>query len=409
MTSREIKIVAILGLLVVIVYAVFISLVTQRFPLPRETAPLIQLASPLSSGVLVEEGQIFTLSASVTGGNVDRLELWVDNVLSTAVANPAPADKGSWSVDLYWEAREIGPHTLMVRAYKQSGQMAGSVPITVTVVPSNQIAFVSNRGGRYEIYTMRANGRQQRKLITGKADYREPAWSFQGDLAFVANYTVDVADIWLTRAGGVEQVQLTTGPNWDHSPTWSPDGGLIAFVSDRSGNDEIYVMNDDGADVVQLTEEETYDGQPTWAPDGQWLAFTSAREGNWDIYMMRPDGTGVTRLTYDPAQDWYPAWSPDGTKLAFVSNRSGRHQIYVMNTDGSGLTKLTDFPNGAEQPRWSPDGKWLVFVAYTGHGERLNAREIYLMQADGSSQISLTDNEYDDTEPAWYGLRRAKE
>jgi TolB protein len=99
--------------------------------------------------------------------------------------------------------------------------------------------------------------------------------------------------------------------------------------------------------------------------------------------------------------DWAPAWSPDGRRLAFVSQRGGSHQIYVMRPDGSELRQYTDEPQGAESPAWSPSSLWLVYVAYTGHGNGVDAREIHLMRADGQHQTRLTYNSYDDAQPSW--------
>src|SRR3972149_244325 len=71
-------------------------------------------------------------------------------------------------------------------------------------VSNGKIAFVSQRDGNEEIYTMNADGSNVQRL------------------------TFDVVG----------------SPKSDLSPAWSPDGTRIAFVSNRDGgNYEIYVMN----------------------------------------------------------------------------------------------------------------------------------------------------------------------
>src|SRR5215204_6283848 len=74
---------------------------------------------------------------------------------------------------------------------------------------NGKIAFQSDSGGNYDIYTM--NGK------------------------------------------GGRLVQLTTNTTkFDRDPSWSPDGKKILFRSDRHGSSDIYMMNVKGHKVVRL-------------------------------------------------------------------------------------------------------------------------------------------------------------
>src|SRR5215204_2291651 len=73
---------------------------------------------------------------------------------------------------------------------------------------NGKIAFQSDRGGSYDIYTMTRNGTEIDNLTTNPADNEDPAFS--------------------------------------------PDGKKIAFTSDRDGDNDIYKMNANGTRVVQL-------------------------------------------------------------------------------------------------------------------------------------------------------------
>jgi TolB protein len=85
-----------------------------------------------------------------------------------------------------------------------------------------QIAFVSDRDGNFEIYTMHPDGSGVRRLTYNNA--------------------------------------------LDSSPAWSPDGQHIAFVSDRSDNLDLYVMDADGSRVRRLTTQRAPDQSPVWWP-----------------------------------------------------------------------------------------------------------------------------------------------
>jgi len=87
---------------------------------------------------------------------------------------------------------------------------------------NGKIAFVSNRDGDAEIYSMEQDGT---KIAFD---------SFKDGSVDV--YTMNAQD-------GSSQKRLTKNAAFDGEPSYSPDGKKIAFTSDRSGDDEIFVMN----------------------------------------------------------------------------------------------------------------------------------------------------------------------
>src|SRR5439155_1221949 len=167
-----------------------------------------------------------------------------------------------------------------------STQPVGTI-LVGQAVSNGKIAFVSDRDGNNEIYTMNPDG-------TG-----------------VTRLTFD-----------------TVVSHNDLSPAWSPDGTKIAFASDRDGNYEIYTMNADDSGPTRLTSNLADDASPTWSHDGTKIAFVRYLVGgNYEIYDLDADlchectGTGPTNLSQSASADLEPAWSPDGTKIAFASNR----------------------------------------------------------------------------------------
>ena len=162
------------------------------------------------------------------------------------------------------------------------------------------IAFTSNRDGNEEIYVMEADGSNPRRLTDHWADARSPSWSPDGKhIAFDSDRDSESSlngndnyDIYVMRADGSNPRRLTDNADLAWSPVWSPDGKYIAFDSDRdsesslNGNDnyDIYVMRADGSNPRRLTDNAAW--SPSWSPDGQHIAFTSDRDGNTEIYVM---------------------------------------------------------------------------------------------------------------------------
>jgi Tol biopolymer transport system component len=240
--------------------------------------------------------------------------------------------------------------------------------------PASRIAFHSERiaGGTCEIFTINPDGTDRKRLTDNPANDRFPAWSPDGDrLAFVSDrdgtpevYTVDAA-------GGANVVRITNGGAvMDAAPSWSPDGKKIAFTSTRDGNAEVYVAAATGAssNPVRLTNNAAFDGEPCWSPDGKKIAFISDRDEDRDVYVMNADGSGAARLfNTDPSPESSPSWSPDGKQIAVTSDISitsvgnpGRH-VFLIQADGQAWKRITT--NGYNyDPCWSPDG---AKIAYT--------------------------------------------
>ncbi len=134
---------------------------------------------------------------------------------------------------------------------------------------------------------------------------------------------------------GAELRRLTDSPAVEENPAWSPAWTRLAFQSDRPGNWDIFSLRADcqdptACDLRQLTDDPGDDLLPAWSPDGRWIAFVSTRDGNPEIYLMEPDGKNQRRLTFNPTGDWRPAWLPDSRHLVFTSNREGSNDIYKL-------------------------------------------------------------------------------
>jgi TolB protein len=106
-----------------------------------------------------------------------------------------------------------------------------------------------------------------------------PLWSPRGDLIMFSRFTEGEYDIYTVRPDGSNIRKLTNSKGNDAHMAWSPDVAHILFASTRMGfkdeatytdapqpYGEIFVMRADGTEVQQLTDNQWEEGTPAWQP-----------------------------------------------------------------------------------------------------------------------------------------------
>jgi len=116
-----------------------------------------------------------------------------------------------------------------------------------------------------------------RTLTTGYDNF--PSWSPRGDLIAFNRLAGGDFDIYTIRPDGTEMKRLTTSAGNDSHPAWSPDGDYILFSSSRLGfkdeapladipqpYGELFLMRADGSEQRALTDNQWEEGTPAWQP-----------------------------------------------------------------------------------------------------------------------------------------------
>ncbi len=230
------------------------------------------------------------------------------------------------------------------------------------------IVFVSERGGRAEMWLIPSSGGRARWLPIGSNLPRNPDWSRTGnDLLFEQwSYASDILRLDLA-AGDSEPEPWVSSTREDSLPAVSPHGRRTAFVSDRSGHHEIWVRDNDHGELLQLTSfAGPYTGSPHWSPDSSSLAFDSRPDGQADIFVIDAEGGALRQLTSEPANELEPSWSADGARIYFGSNRTGRWQIWKIPAQGGEAVQVTR--DGGYAALESASGNWLYYTRYDQEG-----------------------------------------
>jgi Tol biopolymer transport system component len=118
-----------------------------------------------------------------------------------------------------------------------------------------------------------------RTLTSGYDNF--PEWSPRGDLIVFTRMLEDGNfEIFTVRPNGTDVRRLTNSAGNEGHGIWSPDGETILFLSARMGfkdeavntdgqqpQGELFVMHNDGTQVRQLTDNQWEDGTPAWQPE----------------------------------------------------------------------------------------------------------------------------------------------
>ena len=171
--------------------------------------------------------------------------------------------------------------------------------------------------------------------------------------------------LWTINADGTNQKQLLPENRVNENPSVSADGRIIVFYSNRSGTDEIWRADGDGANPRQLTTGGK-NSQPHIAPDGKWIVYNSTRDSQSALWRISPDGGEPVRLTEKPAI--WAQISPDGKLIACGMNIDGKPKLAIVSIEGGEPQKLFDVPrsfNFRLGIHWMPDGKAVTYRDWT--------------------------------------------
>jgi len=179
------------------------------------------------------------------------------------------------------------------------------------------------------VYLVPIGGGAPRKITQRSPSYWH-GWSPDGKtLAFVGQRNGDF-DIYSIPVAGGEETRLTTAKGLDDGPEYSPDGKYIYFNSERTGSMQLWRMKPDGSEQEQITSDEFNNWFPHISPDGKWMVFltydksVSGHPENKEVMLrlMSLENKKITvlaKLFGGQGTINVPSWSPDSKRLAFVS------------------------------------------------------------------------------------------
>ncbi len=225
--------------------------------------------------------------------------------------------------------------------YKRRRQVSvGNMISSWALSPKGERAVFSARG---DIFSAPIEKGGVRNLThSSDANDRFPAWSPDGrQIAYISDKTGE-EEIWtVAQDGSTPPEQITSGGSAQRYGTvWSPDSKKIAF-SDKDGR--LYFVTVATKQVQMIADAPNgqirdYD----WSPKGKYIAFSMANKNNVSsVYIWSAADNKVIRVTPEMFGSESPTFDPNGGYLYFLSDReyapliSGAEFNYATNRSTS--------------------------------------------------------------------------
>jgi Tol biopolymer transport system component len=203
----------------------------------------------------------------------------------------------------------------------------------IAISDNSQETKSANRAAAQDslVYVVPIAGGTPRRITQSGPSYWH-GWAPDGrTLAFVGQRNGEF-DIYTIPAAGGDETRITTAKGLDDGPEYSPDGQYIYFNSERTGHMQIWRMKPDGSNQEQVFLDDYNNWFPHISPDGKWMVFltyerdVTGHPENKDVMLRLMSLTDKDKKITVLAELFggqgtinVPSWSPDSKSVAFVS------------------------------------------------------------------------------------------
>jgi Tol biopolymer transport system component len=247
-----------------------------------------------------------------------------------------------------------------------------------------RIAFVSQRDGSREIYSMRANGTDARRLtVEGGSD---PSIGPDGRIYFTKSSTSpDLTEFFSMNADGSDKRLEGTVNGVFGEVQIAPDGTEFIGTLTSSSNRDIYLINSTTFTLRPVATSDARESGGTFNSDGTLIALI--RDGHIGFANRELTQRGFFAFSGVTAV----CWSADSQKILFTEQIQSNPDVGTINEialNGTSRARLFTMAGRHRNLTLMPDGVTLLFTSLPGAG----AADIYTLRLGESNAALLTPN-----------------
>ncbi len=273
----------------------------------------------------------------------------------------------------------------------------------------NNVYFLSDRNGEFNLFSYDINGREIKQLTFFKDFPVLKASCGGGRIIFEQEGFLHIFDtksntenklaIGIANELPELRPRFVQGTRYIRDADISPSGSRVVF--DFRG--DIVTLPAEKGDPRNITlttnAHETY---PSWSPDGKTIAYFSDTSGEIMLYLRPQDGKGDPRIIKVTGTGFYayPKWSPDGKKICYADNA---RNLYIIDLETNNIRKIDSdaiYSPGAFRNMlcdWSSDSRWILYTKLL----ETNFRMVCLYSVDQQKSFPVTDGLSDASEAAF--------
>lgn len=219
-----------------------------------------------------------------------------------------------------------------------------------------RIAYIGHDYDRITLYIASADGKSSRTVLPDAKRVSSFKWSpDEKQFIFMGSGPDSYRpDIYRIDADGRNLTRLTSGKASYRLPSWSSDGEYILSIRSEAigGPGDAYVMKRDGSDGRSLTQTGVVTGA-YWLGNTHRIAYRFRQDKLNTLGLLDFDGN-VIPVPEELSEAIMVGWSPDWQRIAFIrAEENGARGLYMVNADGTDLRRIAD---GTGWPAWQPGG-----------------------------------------------------
>ncbi len=151
-------------------------------------------------------------------------------------------------------------------------------------------------------------------------------------------------------------------------PRWSPGSDQIVFECQNQDNDDVCIIPAGGSPVRRVTHHPARDILPSWSRDGKWIYFTSNRSGSFQVWKMPVNGTDVNARQITKGGGSHPMESLDKT-VVYFARQSPVRRIWQVPSEGGEESQVGDFQlHGRRDQNFAVAAQGIYYVSTTDPG-----------------------------------------